>query len=333
MYTHLRGRAGYGGALMSVTGPGDRADDAPATDRQERTAGGPDGEAARRPASPAVPPPGVPTRGTHDPATPPRDGDAAPARNISPVPEQPPHTPYTGQSPAQETPVSRASGAFPVSPRDPRAGGASAMPPPDAGPYRSGTFPATRPDHGHRSGPLPTPTQSGQWGVDDRRSGPFNVPPPVSQTGPFPTTRTGAFTPAAPSVSGAQAVVTSTGSRRALAPAGWGSLITDRAALAFIGAALLLAATMIAYIAVRYATFPEQIALHFGPAGAAMPDRIGDKRELWTIPLIVGLVLAANVALAWALYHYDRFVARLLTFGSALIAAIAWIVLLTLLRR
>lgn len=195
------------------------------------------------------------------------------------------------------------------------------MPPPDAGPYRSGAFSATRPDHGQRSGPLPTPTQSGQWGVDDRRSG------------PFPTTRTGAFTPAAPSASGAQAVVTSMGSRRTLAPAGRGALITDRAALAFIGAALLLAATMIIYIAARYATFPEQIALHFGPAGAAMPDRIGDKRELWTIPLIVGLVLAANVALAWALYHYDRFVARLLTFGSALIAAIAWIVLLTLLRR
>jgi hypothetical protein len=90
---------------------------------------------------------------------------------------------------------------------------------------------------------------------------------------------------------------------------------------------------MVAYIAVRYSHFPAQIAMHFGPGGPTAPDRIGDKRELWTIPFIVGIVLAANVALAWALYHYDRFAARLLTLGGALVGAIGWVVLLTLLHR
>jgi hypothetical protein len=110
-------------------------------------------------------------------------------------------------------------------------------------------------------------------------------------------------------------------------------MLTDQAALAFIGVAVLLVGAMVAYIAVRYPHFPAQIAMHFGPAGPTAPDRIGDRRELWTIPFIAGIVLAANVALAWALYHYDRFAARLLTLGSALVGAIGWVVLLTLLHR
>ncbi len=129
--------------------------------------------------------------------------------------------------------------------------------------------------------------------------------------------------------------LTSTGSRRVIvAPdAGERSILTDRPALAFLAAALLLVGAMIAYIAARYTHFPDQIALHFGPAGSSQPNRIGDKRELWTIPFIVGIVLAANTALAWALHRYDRFAARLLTLGSAVVAAIAWVVFLTLLHR
>ncbi len=129
--------------------------------------------------------------------------------------------------------------------------------------------------------------------------------------------------------------MTSTGSRRAIvAPdAGVGSLLADRSALAFLFAALVFVGAMIAFIALRYAHFPNQIALHFGPAGSSQPNRIGEKRELWTIPFIVGIVLTANTALAWAVYRYDRFAARLLTLGCALVAAIAWVVLFTLLHR
>ena len=130
------------------------------------------------------------------------------------------------------------------------------------------------------------------------------------------------------------ATVTNTGSRPVVAPdTGFGSLLTDRPALGFLLAAVALAGAMIAYIALRYAHFPSQIALHFGPGGANEPTRIGEKRELWTIPIIAGIVLAADTALAWAIYRFDRFAARLLTLGSALVAAIAWIVLLTVLHR
>lgn len=129
--------------------------------------------------------------------------------------------------------------------------------------------------------------------------------------------------------------ITGTAGRSAIAPVTVrpDSLVTDWPALAFLGAALALGVAMIVYIAVRFSHFPDHIPLHFGPAGSSQPDRIGEKRELWTIPFLVGIVLATDAALAWAVYRYDRFAARLLTLGSALVAAIAWVVLLTLLHR
>ena len=175
-----------------------------------------------------------------------------------------------------------------------------------------------------QSGAYAVPPEPGKY--DPARSGPIPQSPYIS--GPMPQVqRSGQF--AYPDA------VTSTGSRRVIvAPdAGFGSLLTDRPALAFLLAAVALAIAMIAFIALRYAHFPAQIALHFGPGGSSQPTRIGEKRELWTIPFIVGIVLAADTALAWAVYRFDRFAARLLTLGGALVAAIAWIVLLTVLHR
>jgi hypothetical protein len=228
--------------------------------------------------------------------------------------------------------------------------------------YRdSSALPVTPVEQDHRSGALPIPpdvTRSGQFAPVDRRpeapdaaypGGMYAAPPDVGydpgRSGPLPQgpytsgpmpriagqadaiQRSGAFT--------YPSEVTSTGSRRVIvAPdAGPGSLLTDRPALAFLLVAVAFAGAMIAYIALRYSHFPDQIALHFGPAGSSQPTRIGEKRELWTIPFIVGIVLAADTALAWAVYRFDRFAARLLTLGSALVAAIAWVVLLTVLHR
>jgi len=221
-----------------------------------------------------------------------------PARE--PAPDQPPRGPYSGQGsrsgalPIPPPADAQRSGQFPVAPRDPATqSGVYAAP-------ASGPIPSSP----YISGPLP---RVGPQAGAERRSGPLAYP----------------------------SEVTSTGSRRVIvAPdAGVGSLLADRSALAFLLAAVMLVGAMIAYIVLRYAHFPNQIALHFGAAGPSEPNRIGEKRELWTIPFIVGIVLAANTALAWAVYRYDRFAARLLALGCALVGAVAWVVLLTLLHR
>ncbi len=244
-----------------------------------------------------------------NPDAPPRGGYSGQFPTSSPAPYQPPRGPYSGQFPSPQPPP-RQSGPFtPVE-----------RPPDDR---RSGTLP-TVPDAAYQSGSFAAPPDSGRY--DPARSGPIPQSPAISGAMPQ-IQRSGQF--AYPGE------VTSTGSRRVIvAPdAGFGSLLADRPALASLLAAAVLAGAMIAFIALRYTHFPDQIALHFGPAGSSQPTRIGEKRELWTIPFIVGIVLAADTALAWAVYRFDRFAARLLTLGGALVAAIAWVVLLTVLHR
>ena len=110
----------------------------------------------------------------------------------------------------------------------------------------------------------------------------------------------------------------------------------DPVVWSFLGLALVLTAAMIAFVALRYDSFPQRITLHFGPAGASQRDRIGERQELWTIPFLSVIVLVANTALAFVFDFFDRhdrFVPRLLAMGSALVSAVAWVVLLTLLYR
>jgi hypothetical protein len=294
------------------------------------------------------------------------------AWRVPPTPNAPPRGPYSGQMPVQPPnpdapPRGGYSGQFPTqapAPNQPPRGPYSGQFPAAQPPRQSAAFPAVPPGQVQRSGPLPIPPdarRSGAFppierGPDDRRSGAFpTVPDAVSQSGAYAAppdpgrydpARSGPI-PQSPYISGAMPQIqrsgqfaypgelTSTGSRRVIvAPdAGFGSLLTDRSSLVFLIAAVALAIAMIAFIAARYAHLPAQIALHFGPGGSSQPTRIGEKRELWTIPFIVGIVLAADTALAWAVYRFDRFAARLLTLGAALVGAIAWIVLLTVLHR
>src|SRR5439155_6680818 len=125
---------------------------------------------------------------------------------------------------------------------------------------RSGAFPAV-PESVYQSGAYAAPPDAGAY--DPGRSGPLPQSPYTS--GPMPQV---AGQAGAMQQSGAfayPAEVTSTGGRRVIvAPdAGTGSLLTDRPALAFLVVAVLFAGAMIAYIALRYSHFPDQIALHF----------------------------------------------------------------------
>ncbi|MDQ6601722.1 MAG: DUF1648 domain-containing protein [Chloroflexota bacterium] len=252
---------------------------------------------------------------------------------IPPAPNTPPRGPYSGQFPVQPPP--RQSGAFPAAPSDATRSGQFPVPPAPVGPddRRSGQFPTAPRDPVTQSGAYAAPPEAGTGGYVGTASGAIPQSPYIS--GPMPRVSPQADAERRSGPFPYPSEVTSTGSRRVIvAPdAGVGSLLADRSALAFLLAAVVFVGAMIVYIALRYSHFPNQIALHFGPAGPGEPNRIGEKRELWTIPFIVGIVLAANTALAWAVYRYDRFAARLLTLGCALVGAIAWVVLLTLLHR
>lgn len=106
------------------------------------------------------------------------------------------------------------------------------------------------------------------------------------------------------------------------------TLFGDSVVLLLLALAVVLNVAMVAFILARYASLPPSIALHWNVNG--FPDVIGSPREIWTVPIIAGLVTLANVGLAWTATAFDRFAARLLVAGSVLVQIVAWAGLLTL---
>ena len=77
-------------------------------------------------------------------------------------------------------------------------------------------------------------------------------------------------------------------------------------ALAVAGLALTVAFALV--LRQRFETLPELIALHFNPFGEA--DLIGSRNDIFKLPLIGGLIWAANAVLAVVTSPLDRLLAR-----------------------
>ena len=105
----------------------------------------------------------------------------------------------------------------------------------------------------------------------------------------------------------------------------------DRWAAALIGIGFITAFLLLAVVAVRIPSLPETIPLHFSLEG--QPDRTGPRSGLLILPLIGGLVWAAN-SLIGALLHIrraERPAAYLLWLGSGLVQLFLWIAAIGLL--
>jgi len=131
-----------------------------------------------------------------------------------------------------------------------------------------------------------------------------------------------------------EAASTATGSYQIAAPGRGVSpllrpiLLGDRVARAFLAIAILFNLLMVGYVLLTYDSIPQSITLHWNVNG--LPDRIGSPREIWTLPLITGLVTLANFGLAWSIVTFDRFAARFLLGGTCLVQLCAWVALITL---
>ena len=106
-------------------------------------------------------------------------------------------------------------------------------------------------------------------------------------------------------------------------------LFLDQPAVLLMLLGGVLLAAMLWFILLRFDAVPEALPLHYNTLG--QPDRIGSPREIFLLPLIAGVVAAANIALAWSVIRFDRFAARLLLSGTCLVQAVTWVALLKLL--
>jgi hypothetical protein len=104
----------------------------------------------------------------------------------------------------------------------------------------------------------------------------------------------------------------------------------DQFSMAVAGIGLLTTLAMVGYIAMQYDDIPPSLTLHWNVDG--LPGRIGEPREIWILPVIAGLVLFANLGLAWSVAQFDRFAARLLMSSTLIVHIVTWLALIMLLN-
>jgi hypothetical protein len=116
----------------------------------------------------------------------------------------------------------------------------------------------------------------------------------------------------------------------ATSPAPSPMLHQDPISLSFVGIGVLTTAAMAVYIWLQFDEIPPSLTLHWNADG--LPGRVGSSDEIWTLPLMAGLVLIANVGLAWSIAQLDRFAARLMLSSTIVVHIVTWIALLMILN-
>lgn len=103
----------------------------------------------------------------------------------------------------------------------------------------------------------------------------------------------------------------------------------DPVALGFVAVSLLTGIAMAGYLLIQWDQVPPSLTLHWNADG--LPGRVGEAREIWILPLIAGIVLFANIGLAWSIAQFDRFAARLALSSTVIVHIVIWIALLMIL--
>jgi hypothetical protein len=102
----------------------------------------------------------------------------------------------------------------------------------------------------------------------------------------------------------------------------------DRALWGLALAGALANAWLFGYLCWRYTSLPSFLPVHFGPLG--QPDRIGERSELFRLPLIGLLSLTVDTAVAMALPSWLRSAGYLLLGGAIVVQALLAVGLLAL---
>ena len=100
---------------------------------------------------------------------------------------------------------------------------------------------------------------------------------------------------------------------------------TNRAAQGLLVSGGLTAAALFGRLCWYYSSLPERLPLHFNAQGQI--DRIGQRSELFALPVIGLLVLAVNLILGFLLYRRERVGAYLIWGSVAAVHILLWLAL------
>ena len=98
---------------------------------------------------------------------------------------------------------------------------------------------------------------------------------------------------------------------------------SDQTAWLLIAAGMVINLALFGYLCALYPNLDLQLPLHFSSEGTV--DRIGDKVELFALPIIGLIILATNLALGLILYTRERAGPYLLWGAAAVVQALFWL--------
>ncbi|MGD8820547.1 MAG: DUF1648 domain-containing protein, partial [Anaerolineae bacterium] len=90
-----------------------------------------------------------------------------------------------------------------------------------------------------------------------------------------------------------------------------------------LGAAIVVNLGLFGYLSARFPGLDVQLPLHFNAEG--MVDRIGNKTELFALPIIGLLILGVNLVLGLILYRRERAGSYLLWGAAAAVQTLFWL--------
>ncbi len=100
---------------------------------------------------------------------------------------------------------------------------------------------------------------------------------------------------------------------------GWAALRQDRMAVALLGATAIFLLAHFLWITLAYNSLPDLLPLHFDAQGNA--DRIGERRELYNLPVIALLIGVFNGGVGLLLWlRFNMLFAAYLLWGGGLLA-------------
>lgn len=96
----------------------------------------------------------------------------------------------------------------------------------------------------------------------------------------------------------------------------------DRPLWALVGLTVLVNVLLFGYVSWQHPYLPELLPLHFGIQGQV--DRIGERTELFLLPVIGLVVLALNALLGFLIHARERFGTYMLLVAALVVQALLW---------
>lgn len=105
----------------------------------------------------------------------------------------------------------------------------------------------------------------------------------------------------------------------------WQTIATDRVAMPLLVGSILLLVALWLLVIISISSLPDLLPLHFDTLG--QPDRIGERSEVYRLPLIATVIAAINIGTGlWLRFHSERTFSPYLLWAGTLVIMLLFVI-------